>query len=169
MTDTTPVSFSEVVMLYCRNWEIIHALEVRWKSETDQLVDHTRGRVAPLLEGWEFLISNTYGWARKQSWAKDGQPNIAYQFWWDPSRIGQDKIGVSIQVKDRELRNNICKDENFRSQVRQVFGQEISPRNENLSFSNTNIPKARDNYEDAIVELIERCIEFAPNLDRFIS
>ena len=158
------LEFSELVMLYCRNWEIVKTLEQRWKTESDELVRRLKERVAEHKDEWNIYFANTYGWARKRAWEEAGSP-ISYGFWFDPGRIGKGRIGVSIQVKDRELRKKVC--EELGEKIEETFGQKVSPRKEYISYPDKEV--GDKNYEDAIVEIVQLCINFAPNLDPYVK
>lgn len=160
-----PFEFSELVMLYCKNWKVIKTLEQRWKSESDELVDRVRDRLAEYEEEWNIYFSNTYGWAKKKAWKK-ADSGITYNYWFEPGRIGKGEIGVSIQVKDKELRKKVC--EELGKKIEKTFGDKVSPRNEHI-FTNATREIGDKNYDDAIVELVELCIDFSPNLDTYTN
>ena len=117
--ESKPFEFSELVMLYCKNWEVVKTLEQRWKNESADLVRRLKERLSKYEDEWNIYLSNTYGWAKKNTWEKAGSP-ISYGFWFDPGMIGKWVIGVSIQVKSRDLRKKVC--EELGKKIEQTFG-----------------------------------------------
>jgi len=160
--------FSELVMLYCRNWDVIKTLEGRWRTESGDLVRRLKERLAGYEDEWNIYFSNTFAWARKKAWEKAGSSIISYGYWFDPGRIGKGKIGVSIQVKDRELRKEVCK--GLAKEIQETFGVRVvvDSRNEYI-FSNADREIGEKSYEDAIVETVQLCISFSPNLDPYVK
>lgn len=158
-----PFEFSELVMLYCKNWKVVKTLEHRWKSESEKLVSRVTDRLGEYEEEWKIYISKTYGLAQKRSWKK-ADSGISYSYWFEPGRIGKGEIGMSIQVKDRELRKKIC--EELGKEIEKTFGTTVSPRNEFI-LTNADRKIGDKNYEDAIVELVELCIDFSSKLDPY--
>jgi hypothetical protein len=159
-----PFEFSELVMLYCKNWDIVKTLEQHWKAESDELVRRLKERITEYEDQWNIYFSNTYGWAIKKTWEKAGS-SIKYGFFFDPGMIGKGRIWASIQVKGRELRKKVCGE--LGKKIKETFGQEVNSRNEYISYLDKEV--GNKNYEDAIVKIVQLCIDFSPNLDPYVE
>lgn len=164
MTDKEqPFRFSELVKLYCENYGVIKTLEDRWKKEMGELVRRLKKKLAKYDKEWNMDFSNTYGWARKRVWGEN--PPIEYQFLYYREKIGEGKLEQCIHVStsNRELRERICRD--LGKKIKETFESEVEPRS--VYVATTDIHVGERSYEEAILQAVEKCIEFAPNLDPY--
>ena len=156
--------FSELVMLYCKHFDVVKTLEQRWKAESDSLAQRVEDRLSDYEDEWEIHFSNTYGWIRKREWHSAGI-EIGCFFGFGPEKVGKGALEVSVQVKDKDLRKLIC--EELGAELESTFRNKPNPKYEYI-FRDADQDVGDRSYEDAVVEGARKYIEFSPHLEKYV-
>lgn len=161
---TEAFEFSELVRLYCENSGVIKTLADRWRKESSELVRRINEGVIEYKDEWEFSLRNTFVGLKKRAWVQSGL-EISFEMWFEPEKIGRRKLAFSIYVKDSELRKKVCA--KIGKEIFEKFGRK--PDNAEEWILGDFQMEVKGSYEDAIMNIIGRCIKFAPILERSIK
>lgn len=160
--ENKPFKFTELVMLYCKNFEVVKTLKQLCEKELNDLANSLKLRLSKYKERWIIVFSKTYGEIQKKDWKKTGL--IWYDFHYDQAQIGKGKITTQIRVDDLQLRKKVCKE--LGKKIKETFGQEAVPSRGSVILKVVKKVEG-NNFEDPIIEMIELCIKFSPNFDPY--